>query len=430
MQLFKHGMIAALLLVVLYAFWGEDRAPSSGKIVVKYAIWGGVSEEAAWHALEDAFEKRHPDIDLVIQLVPAQYEHKMLAMLAARTAPDLVNLPIADFASKGVWHPIDDYLAQGDSLELSYLFDGMLSLGRWKGVQYDIPPAIGPQVLYYNKDFFRKAGLEDPNDLAPGGEWTWDRFVESAKALTVRNADDPQRTDRWGFVYYPVIETYIFIQGPQPCADDYSECYYDQPEVFGAIQNVADLMLGDEPVGPPPELDGQLGSWQAFKRGYAAMFISGPWQVARLDEMEWEYDIAPPPLNPGGRTATLGGFAMGIWKHSKVKDEAHKWQRFLATREARSIWGSLGFDIPATHWHRDHIEEWADTSMIPEHFHLFYDLIPGILKPPVASRPFLPKRAADALTTAWEAVRAGRRTAEDAFTEANAKVNLVIARGY
>ena len=68
--------------------------------------------------------------------------------------------------------------------------------------------------------------------------------------------------------------------------------------------------------------------------------------------------------------------------------------------------------------------------MIPEHFHLFYDLIPGILKPPVASRPFLPKRAADALTTAWEAVRAGRRTAEDAFTEANAKVNLVIARGY
>ncbi len=48
--------------------------------------------------------------------------------------------------------------------------------------------AVYPYVIYYNKEMFKKAGLEDPRELYEQGKWTWSKFRQQGKQVT--NADN------------------------------------------------------------------------------------------------------------------------------------------------------------------------------------------------------------------------------------------------
>lgn len=62
------------------------------------------------------------------------------------------------------------------------------------GKQYAVPTHThyGTNVLYYNKNLTDAAGVKIPDD----GSWTIDEFIEIAKKLTKKEAD------QWG--YWPV----------------------------------------------------------------------------------------------------------------------------------------------------------------------------------------------------------------------------------
>lgn len=146
--------------------------------------------------------------------------------------------------------------------------------------------------------------------------------------------------------------------------------------------------------------------------------------------MKDEYDIAPPPRAPGGRTITLAGVIGGIWRGSKVPEAAYKWISYLATPDARKIWGRLGFDIPALKSVASHPEEWIDLEIIPSHFNLFYELAPSILRPPVATNPFIPKKAERLIEkSTMDLIRMGKKSAKEAFTEIVPEVNRILKTG-
>ena len=50
-----------------------------------------------------------------------------------------------------------------------------------------MPFSTSPFVIFYNKDLFDKAGLEDPMALAAKGQWNMAKFQEVAKKLTDAN---------------------------------------------------------------------------------------------------------------------------------------------------------------------------------------------------------------------------------------------------
>ena len=53
-------------------------------------------------------------------------------------------------------------------------------------------------ALAFNKQMLEDANLEDPRALYERGEWTWDKFVEYAQALT-QDTDGDGVTDQYGF---------------------------------------------------------------------------------------------------------------------------------------------------------------------------------------------------------------------------------------
>jgi multiple sugar transport system substrate-binding protein len=417
---------AAALGVVVWAFAGEEEeAVPPGVSVVRFAIWGGVAEREAWAALAEDFHRRNPDVLLRVQMVPGQYEQKMLAMLAAGTAPDALILRLADFVPKGVFEPIDERLRRDTSLPLDDLFPGVLALGQWRGRQYAVPSAIGPQVLFYNLRHFEEAGLESPNDLAARGAWDWAKFLDYCKRLTRRDASG--KVVRWAYVRYTPTWTYPYLFGGQPFNDDFTKANFTDPRVYGAIQAYADLSL-DYNVMPPPALQEQMGGWQAFARGQVSTFISGPWQVKRLKDMADPYDIAPPPMARGGRTVTLGGSGAGVWVKSRNREATYRWLSYLAGPDARRIWAGLGFDIPAYRSLAERVETWADTAIIPRHFRVFYDLTPDLLRPPVATTPFIPAKAEQVINAALDQVWLGRKTVKEALGEIEPQVNEILKK--
>ena len=70
---------------------------------------------------------------------------------------------------------------------------------------------------------------------------------------------------------------------------------------------------------------------------------SGPWMVGRLKGMKDVYDVAPPPMEPGGRTCvTIGAATMGIWRNSKHPYETYLWMKYLQSKKSRAIWSKTG----------------------------------------------------------------------------------------
>ena len=62
-----------------------------------------------------------------------------------------------------------------------YQYDGKVLA---KGDQYALPKDIGPSVLYYNKDLFKKAGVEFPSSEKP---MTFEELLALSQKLTKKD---------------------------------------------------------------------------------------------------------------------------------------------------------------------------------------------------------------------------------------------------
>ncbi|MBN1349067.1 sugar ABC transporter substrate-binding protein [candidate division KSB1 bacterium] len=422
-----------LFLAILWFLFvqpAEEEKPPEGKVQVKMAIWGGVAETEAWAAREKDFESKNPDIDVKIELVPANYEYKMLAMLAAGTAPDIITLNLADFASKDVFLPLDPFLEKDSTFDKDAFLPGMWELGEWRGQRLTVPAGITTQVLFYKKAHFAEAGLPTPNEYAERGEWNWETFRKVCKKLVKKNKDG--RIQRYAYVHYPPLWTYVYMFGGEPFKNDYTECNFEDPKVYGAYQAVADLALVDS-VAPPIEVTTQVGSaWQAFLHDRSSMLISGPWMVRRFASIAGTYDIAPPPMEPGGKAMQIIGNRIGgIWRGSKNPEAAYKWFAYQISEDGMRIWSRLGFDLPALKSLAAHPEAWMDTTIVPEHFHLFYDLLDESVKPPAAITPPIPAKLQQQIDgTVWDEIRRGKKTAKQAFEDFLPKAQKIMKRGF
>ena len=107
--------------------------------------------------------------------------------LAVLDAPNLLTL-----LDIGAIVPLDDYIAkEGGDKYIDGFLEAFMKICRYDGKTWSIPWQRSTPILYYNKDFFREAGL-DPNKPPQ----TWDDLESYAKRLTVK--DSRGNVERWG----------------------------------------------------------------------------------------------------------------------------------------------------------------------------------------------------------------------------------------
>lgn len=113
------------------------------------------------------FERTHPGVQVVWTDVPwAEMERKTLAAVAAKTAPDVVNLN-AQFAAKlaefGALADPTRYLAPAD---IAGYLPAAWQANKLDGKVFALPWYLNTNVILYNRDIMARAGAQVPTDLA------------------------------------------------------------------------------------------------------------------------------------------------------------------------------------------------------------------------------------------------------------------------
>ncbi|GGX71330.1 sugar transporter [Streptomyces microflavus] len=107
------------------------------------------------------FEKRHPKIDVKIQIQEWDgIGQKITAALASNDAPDVIeagNTQVAQFAESGGLLDLSD---RTDELNGEDWLSGLAEPGAYEGKQYGIPYYAANRVVIHRTDLFEKAGID------------------------------------------------------------------------------------------------------------------------------------------------------------------------------------------------------------------------------------------------------------------------------
>lgn len=304
----KH--MAYILAIALVALLGLGSAQK----LTFWHYWDGANGQVL-QQLIDRYQKDHPGVIIESVFVPgSELVSKLQTAIAGRQTPtmaisDLVAMPL--LTRSGALVPLDDYI-KASGVNLADYFRGPMVYGQYQGKQYSLPVSASNLALFWNKELFRKAGL-DPN-RAPR---TWEEIVSYSHTIK-------QKTGKWGFELFTQggegttwqWQVYLWGAGGDFLSKDLSAPAFNSAAGQKALQFWVDL-IQKEKVAP-------LAPWGLFGRGEAAMVMDGSWMTQFFPlQVNFELGAAPFPIPAGGRAATnMGGEQVFIFKSEDAAQKA------------------------------------------------------------------------------------------------------------
>jgi multiple sugar transport system substrate-binding protein len=286
--------MVALVLLLALPHGGSAQAPGT----VTYWTYFTDKWDLEQQFLAD-FKKTHSNIPVQAQLIPPdQLQQKVVTAFAAKTAPDVWNTAPTfyyEFVQRGELENLTPYINR-DKINLDAFFPNILTdLAVPTGSKnyYALPRNYVVSLLYYNKNVFDKAGIAYPDE-----SWDWNRLLEVAKKLTIRNADGT--VAQFGFVSSPwhtMLDPLILANGGRVLSDDQKSCRLTDPVAIKTIQFMVDMVQGAKVSPNPTQLKEYIvESPDSFKAGKVAMFITGSWAITSMREIKgFEWDVAMVP---------------------------------------------------------------------------------------------------------------------------------------
>ena len=147
---------------------------------VSLTLWNGYPETASFYQdMVAQYNKEHPNVEVTVLTYPlAEFYQKMAAAVPTGTGPDIIEastVSMRKFVELGFAYPNqpeeDNWIREPGRFQPFMLQDL-----TYKEKTYGIPFTQGRQVLLYNIDMFREAGLSEPPKTA-------EQMVEYAQKL-------------------------------------------------------------------------------------------------------------------------------------------------------------------------------------------------------------------------------------------------------
>jgi multiple sugar transport system substrate-binding protein len=277
------------------------------------------------------------------------YETKVRTMLAGGTIPDVIRVNddfVRFYSSKGQFTDLQAWIDR-DGIDPAAYYEPIWNFTRQPDEKYTAwSLGAQPRLMYYNEDMFEEAGVPlPPKDWSAEG-WTWDDFIETAKALTIEG-------ERWGALVYDDTgceQTFAVNNG---LADgiysaDGKTFLLAEPQGYEAIQWLADLTLVHK-VQPERGLVTEANSGNGlFLQGKVGMIFrtQGTMAYFRNNDIGFNFDVAAPPANVDHRSeGSLICYAIP----SAAKNPEGAWEllKFLGGAEGSAIFAEAGDFIPS-----------------------------------------------------------------------------------
>ncbi len=412
----------------------------------KVEITGPVTIEF-WHAMGgeridliqgivDDFMKLNPNITVNVQYTGSYNDtlNKTKAAAKAGNAPHVFHLyevGTLQMYKSGIITPIDDIDAW-DPIDWNAFFDPVSSYYMIDGRHYSMPFNSSTPLLYYNKTFFKRAGL-DP-EKPPR---TFKEVVDTArilkKAIPEMKAPVTWNLHSWYFEEFhclmdaPLVNENNGRKGKLP-----TEALFNQK----AGKTILDWWTGMEKeglfldVGP-----GWANHRAAFGSGEVAIIMSSTSDVNQLTgllaDKGWEMGTGYIPRPEGAK----GGVAIGggsLWITNNHPDEellaALKLVKYISSDEPQMRWhkGTGYFPVRKTAMDKLTAEGWFKEN--PNFLTAFNQLLegPSTVNTSGALAGTFPEMRA-LVETAIQKVYSGELTVQQALDEAKKKADVTFA---
>ncbi len=359
----RFGFLALIALLSACSCSNQDKSPEAtatsqapdaeaGRTPIAFAVYDG--DESTYQDLIQAFEAANPELGvrlvsineiLELDLMEGDWPDDAWQRLATRA--DVINVEVdPEVVRQGLARDLTPFIQSDPNFQRDDFYPGVLESAQWEGGTWYLPTGVSFDLIYYDKDAFDAAGLAYPQ---PG--WTWDDFLDAARALTLRQGN---QVTQWGFVQ-PWPNHLPFIEGRAgPLIDgttDPPTPRFDQPEVRDAVRWYADLYLKEEvvPFFETPDEDDVLSALQGqslVEDGQAAMW--------RESSMFWAWrrrqgnrGAVPYPVGgPDAQTTPLWPPGLSMSAGTAHPEAAWRWMDFVS-RQDTSGGGPFAQRLPA-----------------------------------------------------------------------------------
>jgi multiple sugar transport system substrate-binding protein len=339
------GLVAAIAISIV----GCQTLPTSTVqnvphvTTVKLSGWGAspAEQKLLTGVLRD-FEAQHPTIKVKYEQISDQYMDVMKTRLVGEAAPDVFYLDALEapfLMSQGVLEPLDGYIKP--DFELTDFEPTLLDTFKYKATIYGLPKDYSTLALFYNKQAFTKAGIENPPQ-------TWEELRAYAKKLTLDTNKDG-RIDQHGFGENPELARQVYqikAYGGQ-VVDLESRAAFASESRLQGLQSVVDQYRNERSSVQKSDVGANSGS-EMFGQGKVAMVIEGNWAIPYLKETYPNLDfgtVEVPTIN-GQRNTMLFTVAYVMNKQSKHKPEAWELIKYLTGKQGMQKWTGTGFALP------------------------------------------------------------------------------------
>lgn len=323
---------------------GESGAADGSKTSITFV---GADPETAFTPLIEAFEAKHPDIDVAYENIPFdQYNNVIQQRVGAGDASIDVLLVDAGaagaMASKG-W--LTDLSELKSDVEETSVGDGVAA-NSWDGKMWALPMWTSAQYLYYNKALLQAAGVEAPS-MQSDQRWTWEQTVDAAKKAQAAGAE-------WGLLF-DQTDRYYQLQplaesaggGSGATGDDLLTADITNAGWIKAMTWYGSLF--EDGVAPRGIATDQMSV--LFASGKSAFFVGGPWSTTPISEAEpmIDWGVAPNPMFEGGTPAmSTGSWSIGVSASSDAAEAAIEFAKFASLDLEGNTAATAAILIPPT----------------------------------------------------------------------------------
>ena len=266
----------------------EESGPVTLTLTTNSITGGKNSAEADWIAdwvipeFEKAMEADGKDVTVEFQpqgVDDEDYKTKIALDLQSGKGADIIGMDgiwVGEFAEAGYIAPLSD--VGGKSVDdwdgWAQIPDAVQNALSFDGDRYGVPQGADGRVLYYNKDLFAQAGLDE--DWAPE---SWDDILDASRDLKKLDGVTPIQLNAG-----TAMGEATTMQGLLPVLVGTGEQVYEDGKWIGAtdgMEKALDLyetIYVDEGLGDPvlqQEASGRDTSFQLFAEGKIGILLEG-----------------------------------------------------------------------------------------------------------------------------------------------------------
>ncbi len=331
-------------------------------------------------ALKQRFEQRHPDVEILYQIVPfGHYVQKLSTAMVGQSPPDVLQSSVfwaEGWYQRGMIRPLNALLLQDDTADDgSRLSRDAFLPSAWRhnhtpdGVVFGIPMILDALCLIWNLDILERAAQHDDEILAmfarhPDGTvdyarlrfdavTDWAHFRRITKKLTLRQADGTLK--QAGFAMQAsggaagTFSPWLASNGGRYQDAAGTRAMFDDPAGVEAMAFMAGLCWEDR-VCPPFRL--QLSDAEEFQEGRVATVVAGTWSGKDIirNTLGWQHfaktAFPPGPRGRAHKTVSWGNMLVMSTRTRQV-DAAWRYIKFVSSLEGNLLrLQHLGYNGP------------------------------------------------------------------------------------